>query len=163
MSAVPSSPPAEGLVSLARTAALDVRALVAEAGRRLRTRLVEDGRLSAPRLDTEQHAAHALAWLATYATAIGELAAYAERMTAEGRFGETESLLVRIGMGEYLDQAFSGIPMSQVETARLADLGVKNREAARYRTDAIETLIEEAMRIAAEYDGPSGAPAVGVS
>jgi (2S)-methylsuccinyl-CoA dehydrogenase len=144
MSAVPSSaPPSEDLVSLARTAALDIQVLSAEAGRRLRAKLVEDGRLSTARLDEEQHAAHALAWLSTYATAIGELASFAERLTGDGRFGETEALLVRIGIGEYLDQVFSGIPMSQVETARLADLGIPYREAARFRTNAIDTLIEE--------------------
>jgi (2S)-methylsuccinyl-CoA dehydrogenase len=130
-------------MSLARTAASDVQALVAEAGRRLRPRVAEAGRFSPALLDAEQHAAHALAWLSTYATAIGELASYAERLSNEGRFGETEALLVRIGTGEYLDQVFSGIPMSQVETARLADLGLPARDAARFRTDAIETLIEE--------------------
>ena len=36
----------------------------------------------------------------------------------EGRFGETEELLVRIGLGEYLDQIFGGIPMSQGEIVR---------------------------------------------
>ena len=144
MSALPSSaPPSEDLVSLARTAALDIQVLSAEAGRRLRATLVEDGRLSTARLDAEQHAAHSLAWLSTYATAIGELASFTERLTGEGRFGETEALLVRIGIGEYLDQVFSGIPMSQVETARLTDLGIPYREAARFRTDAIDTLIEE--------------------
>ena len=144
MSALPSSaPPSEDLVSLARAAALDIQVLSAEAGRRLRAKLVEDGRLSTARLDAAQHAAHALAWLSTYATAIGELASFAERLTGEGRFGETEALLVRIGIGEYLDQVFSGIPMSQVETARLADLGIPYRDAARFRTDAIDTLIEE--------------------
>jgi (2S)-methylsuccinyl-CoA dehydrogenase len=144
MSAAPSSAvPLGDLVSVARTAATDVQALVAEAGRRLRPRVAEAGRLSPALLDAEQHAAHALAWLSTYATAIGELASYAERLSNEGRFGETEALLVRIGTGEYLDQVFSGIPMSQVETARLADLGLPARDAARFRTDAIETLIEE--------------------
>ncbi|MDB5558132.1 MAG: Isovaleryl-CoA dehydrogenase, partial [Enterovirga sp.] len=142
MSPAISAEPTEDLVALARIAARDLQALVAEAGRRVRARLLEDGRLSNARLDAEQHAAHALAWLSTYAAAIGELAAYAERLTAEGRFGETEALLVRIGLGEYLDQAFSGIPMSQVETGRLADLGLRPREAAGFRTDAIETLIE---------------------
>jgi (2S)-methylsuccinyl-CoA dehydrogenase len=144
MSAAPSlAQPAEDLASLAGVAAMDLRALVGEAGRRLRARLVTDGRVSTALLDAEQHAAHALAWLSTYATAIGELAAYAERMTREGRFGETEALLVRVGMGEYLDQIFSGIAMSQAETARLADIGLPNGEAARFRTEAIETLIEE--------------------
>ena len=87
MSAAPSlAQPGEDLASLARVAALDLQALVGEAGRRLRARLVTDGRVSTALLDAEQHAAHALAWLSTYATAIGELAAYAERMTREGRF-----------------------------------------------------------------------------
>ena len=34
-----------------------------------------------------------LAWLATYAEAIKQMAAYAERLTADGRFGEMEALL----------------------------------------------------------------------
>ncbi|NNM71996.1 acyl-CoA dehydrogenase family protein [Enterovirga aerilata] len=164
--ASPTPRPVGDLASLSRTAAPDLHALVAEAGRRLRSKLLEGGRLSPARLDAEQHAAHALAWLSTYATAIGELAAYAERMAAEGRFGETEELLVRIGMGEYLDQAFSGIPMSQVETARLADLGLVAREAARFRTDAIETLIEAGNTPAnrarlAELIGQTGGGVVG--
>jgi (2S)-methylsuccinyl-CoA dehydrogenase len=131
------------LSDLAQDAAASVDALVAEAGRRVRARVVENGRVSAARLDAEQHAAHGLAWLATYATAIRELAAYAERLSADGRFGETEDLLVRIGLGEYLEQVFSGIPMSQVETARLSAFGLGGREAARYRAEAVEALIED--------------------
>ena len=42
----------------------------------------------------------------------------------EGRFGETEGLLTRIGLGEYLAQVFGGIPMSQGEIVRLADFGL---------------------------------------
>ena len=42
----------------------------------------------------------------------------------EGRFGETEDLLVRIGIGEYLDQVFGGIPMSQGEMVRPHALGL---------------------------------------
>jgi (2S)-methylsuccinyl-CoA dehydrogenase len=128
--------------ALATEAVADLRALVAEAGRKVRARVTEDGRLSAALIEREQHAAHALAWLSTYAAAVAELVEYAARLAAEGRFGETEDLLCRIGIGEYLDQVFSGIPMSQVETARLADLGLPPREAARFRTDAIEVLIE---------------------
>lgn len=142
MSASPALPLPDDLPTEARRAAGDAGALVAEAGRRLRGRLVENGRVAAAKLDAEQHAAHALAWAATYETALRELAAYADRMEGEGRLGEPETLLVRIGMGEYLDQLFSGIPMSQLETARLADLGLSARETARFRTDAVETLIE---------------------
>ena len=45
----------------------------------------------------------------------GSCVAYAERMQAEGKFGEIEDLQVRIGFGEYLAQILGGIPMSQGE------------------------------------------------
>ena len=135
-------PPSADLVSLAREGAAAASDLVAEASRRVRARLVENGRISQQKLDEEQHATHALAWAATYSIALRELAAYAERLAGEGRLGEAESLIVRIGMGEYLEQLFSGIPMSQLETARLSDLGLPAREAARFRTEAVESLIE---------------------
>ncbi len=138
-SAIRTSEPS--LADLARQGAEDAAALVAEGSRRLRATLLRDGRLAPEKLDAGQHAAHALAWAATYATALRELAAYAGRMEEEGRLGETETLLVRIGMGEYLDQLFSGIPMSQLETARLGALGLSAREAAGFRTDAVEELV----------------------
>ena len=76
----------------------------------VRERVSENGKLSANRIEAEQHAVHGLAWLATYVEAIKEMAAYATRMQEEGRFGETEQLLTRIGLGEYLAQIFSGHP-----------------------------------------------------
>jgi (2S)-methylsuccinyl-CoA dehydrogenase len=131
------------LAQVADEAARDVAALVAEATRQVRTRVVTEGRVSAERLEAEQHAAHGLAWLATYAEGIRQLAAYAARMRGEGRLAETEELLVRIGVGEYLDQVFGGIPMSQGEIVRLSALGVPARDVARFRTDAVESLIAE--------------------
>jgi (2S)-methylsuccinyl-CoA dehydrogenase len=134
--------PAPDLVALAGEAARAAADLVAEASRRVRARVAVEGRVSAERLEGEQHAAHGLAWLATYAEALRELAAYAGRLSAEGRFGETEDLLVRIGMGEYLDQMFGGIPMSQAEIVRPAALGLSARDLMRFRTEAVETLID---------------------
>ncbi len=131
------------LVSLAHEAARTAAELLAEATRRVRAKVAPDGQVSAAKLELEQHAAHGLAWLATYAECLRELAAYAERLSAAGRFGETEDLLVRIGMGEYLDQIFGGIPMSQVEIVRPSALGLSARDLARFRTDAVETLIAE--------------------
>ena len=55
---------------------------------------------------------------------VRQLAAYAERMHAGGGLGETEELLVEIGIGEYLAQIQGGIPMSQGEIVRPADLGL---------------------------------------
>ena len=141
MTALPAAAGSTEIVALCRTAAEDMANLVAEAGRRLRSRVTVDGRLSPKRLEAEQHAAHGLAWLATYAEAIRELAAYAARQTEAGRFGEIEELLVRLGIGEYLDQVFGGIAMSQGETVRLHAFGLAARDAAGFRTDAIEALI----------------------
>ena len=97
--------------------------MLARAAERLRPRVSDGGALSAEKLEREQHATHGLAWLATYVEAIREMAGYARRMQAEGRYGETEALLTRIGLGEYLAQIFGGIAMNQGEIVRLADFG----------------------------------------
>jgi (2S)-methylsuccinyl-CoA dehydrogenase len=169
MTAVPAAADTPHFATLAGLAAKDAAALIAEARRRVRAEVVADGRISAERLEAEQHAAHGLAWLATYAEAIRELAAYAERLSGEGHFGETEELLARIGIGEYLDQIFGGIPMSQGEMVRPHALGLSGRDLARYRTEAIESLIETGntpgnrARLVALIRATQGAPTIGDS
>jgi (2S)-methylsuccinyl-CoA dehydrogenase len=118
-----------------------VDALFADARRAVAERVMQDGRAVPRALDREQRATHGLAWLATYVEALRQLAAYAERLTASGDFGEIEELLVRIGAGEYLAQIFGGIPMSQGEIVRLADLGLPPAAAAARMTPAVEHLI----------------------
>ena len=115
----------DALLPLTQAAARDVTALVASATDTLRTRVTEDGRISASALEHDQFAAHALSWLATYEQSLKQLAAWAERASAAGQFGEMEQLIAQIGFGEYLSQIAGGIPMSQNETARLSDIGVE--------------------------------------
>src|ERR1700733_13876591 len=50
-----------------------VETLLARASASLRERLSENGRLGAAKIEREQHAAHGLAWLATYAEAIKQM------------------------------------------------------------------------------------------
>jgi (2S)-methylsuccinyl-CoA dehydrogenase len=107
----------------------------------LRERVSENGKLNADRIEAEQHAVHGLAWLATYVEAIKEMAGYAWRMQEEGRFRDTEQLLTRIGLGEYLAQVFGAIPMNQGEIVRLADFGLEPHEIAPFRNEAVEALI----------------------
>ena len=84
----------------------------AEAATTLRERAVEavvakvasGGKIDAEALEREQHAAHGLAWIATYVEALRQLASYAGRLDGEGRFGEMERLLAQIGAAEYLSQ-----------------------------------------------------------
>ncbi len=115
--------------------------MLARATAALRQKVSRDGKLDAAGIEAEQHAAHGLAWLATYAQAVREMAAYARRLRAERRFGETEELLTRIGLGEYLAQAFGGLPMNQSEFVRPADFGLDEGAVAGLRGGAVADLI----------------------
>jgi (2S)-methylsuccinyl-CoA dehydrogenase len=136
-----SSNSARGTHDLVTEGARAAEALLADATAALRARLAPDGRLAAAAIDREQHAAHGLAWLATYVEALRQLAAYAERLTGAGRFGAAEDLLVRVGSGEYLAQIFGGIPMSQTEIVRLPALGLTDERIAARMTPPVRELI----------------------
>jgi (2S)-methylsuccinyl-CoA dehydrogenase len=118
-----------------------IEALLARAVASVRERVTREGKLHSGALEAEQHAAHGLAWLATYVESVRQMAAYAERLKAEGRYGETEDLLTRIGVGEYLAQAFSGIPMNQGEFVRPADFGLDEEAVAKLKRGAVAELI----------------------
>jgi (2S)-methylsuccinyl-CoA dehydrogenase len=90
--------------------------------------------LDPARIDAEQRRLHGFAWVATVVEGLTQLAAWAERLAAAGRLGEGESLIVRIGFGEYLAQLIGGVPMSQNEFARPTDLGA-NAAADALRAD----------------------------
>jgi (2S)-methylsuccinyl-CoA dehydrogenase len=129
------------LLPLLLEASDSVQALLAEAAGTVRAKVTEDGKVSAAALEREQHAVHGYAWLATYVESIRQLAAYSGRMIEAGRFGDLEELLVRVGSGEYLAQIFGGIPMSQGEMLRLADLGLAEQKISARITPAIKELI----------------------
>jgi (2S)-methylsuccinyl-CoA dehydrogenase len=129
------------LAASARAAAMAAQALLADATIAVRNRVMRDAKISGPAMDQEQRATHGLAWLATYVEAVSQLAAYTERMQGAGRFGEPEDLLVRIGLGEYLAQIVGGIPMSQGEIVRPADLALSATQVAARLTPVIEDLI----------------------
>jgi (2S)-methylsuccinyl-CoA dehydrogenase len=103
----------------------------------LKARVSKGERISNGALEADQHAAHGLAWAATYAESLREMADWARRTSAEGRFGEMERLICRIGFGEYLAQLRGGLPMSQGEMVRLSELGVS------LESDAVDSLIAE--------------------
>jgi len=131
------------LIAGAEEALGAVDGLVARATAAIRAKVAPEGRVEARLVEAEQRAAHGLAWFATYAESLRQLAAYGRRLEAAGRFGEIEALIVRIGFGEYLAQVFGGLPMSQNEIVRLADLGVAAADVAAARTAPVEALIAE--------------------
>jgi (2S)-methylsuccinyl-CoA dehydrogenase len=140
---MPRSLPEAGydLIAMAQDALGAIETLLADAIVKVRQRVAVDGH-TVPRLfDREQRATHGLAWLAAYVEAVRQFAAYAERIHAAGNLDEIEELLARIGLGEYLAQIFGGIPISQGEILRLADLGFSRAEIEARMTPLVEALI----------------------
>ncbi len=116
------------LVTHLDQAARAAEGVFAKARARVAARLAPGGRPDSKVLDHEQHVAHGLSWLVTYATVLREMANFATRMTGAGRFGETEQLTAQILAGEYLNQIAGGIPMNQGEFARVTELGLTRNE-----------------------------------
>jgi len=142
-------------------------ALFARARAAVGAKVSAEGRVSAAALEREQFAAHGLAWMATYVEALRQLASYAARMTAEGRFGELEALMVQAAFGEYLSQLAGGVPMSQGEIVRPRDLGLSREDERAFLAAGVTRLIDAGntapvrARLAALIAGQAGAATFG--
>ncbi len=129
------------LVALSREAARAAETLLAKAKAAVRGLVTVENHPVDRLLDREQRATHGLAWLATYVEAIRQLSAYAERMHDDGTLGEIEELIVQIGFGEYFAQIQGGIPMSQGEIVRPADVGLSGLKVAERLAGPLEGLM----------------------
>nr|WP_319948984.1 acyl-CoA dehydrogenase family protein [uncultured Shimia sp.] len=129
------------LLSLTGAAVAPVEALVATATDSVRTTVSADGRVSGALIEENQGSAHGLSWLATYGQALKQMQAWAERLQSDGKFGEIEQIIHQIAFGEYLAQIKGGIPMSQGEILRVADMGLSQDALAVMSTPQIDTLI----------------------
>jgi (2S)-methylsuccinyl-CoA dehydrogenase len=138
------APATQELISLLDDAAEAATNLRDRATQGVAAKVASGGKIDGAALEREQHAAHGLAWLATYVEALRQLADYAKRMQGEGRFGEMESLLAQIGAGEYLSQLAGGVMMSQGEFARLHELGVAEKDQTAFLTPSVRALIRGA-------------------
>ena len=112
------------MLAKTRRAADELSGLFETARQQMKSQIVVDGKTSGKLLEDNQDAAHGLAWLATYATAMQQMQNWAEKLESDGEFGEIEQLLHQIGCSEYHAQILGGIPMSQGEFARLRDIGL---------------------------------------
>jgi len=129
------------LLTLTKAAVAPAEALLDQAKSAVRDAVTADGRISGALLEEHQAAAHGLSWLATYVESLRQMQNWAERLQADGKFGEIEQLIHQIAFGEYLAQLRGGIPMSQGEIIRLNDIGV---DAAGLNTPEIDTLAAKA-------------------
>ena len=132
----------DDLLALTAAAVAPVEAILARATETVRAKVAEGGRVSNTLVEENQTAAHGLAWLATYAQSLRQMQAWAERMQAEGKFGETEALIHQIAFGEYLWQIYGGIQMNQGEIVRLQDLGLGQEDQRGLMEPAIQTLTQ---------------------
>jgi len=138
---MPASPLLSGLSALVAEAVGPSTALLARATETVRAQVSANGKVNAALLDDHQRAAHGLAWLATYVEALRQMQAWAARLEAEGRLGEMEQLILQIGAGEYLCQIAGGIPMTQGEILRPADMGLTAVDLAAFATPAVVALM----------------------
>ncbi len=114
-----------------REAHARVAELVPQAIAHLRVKLAGDR--TAEAFDREQHLAHGISWLATYAETFAGLVDHAERLSAEGACGDTDQLLARVLAGDYLNQIAGGIALNQQEVIRPHELGLAEAGLAAIR------------------------------
>jgi (2S)-methylsuccinyl-CoA dehydrogenase len=110
--------------------------LYAAALGRLRAAVAPEGKVRGDLVERHQTQAHGVAWLATYVEALRQMRAWADRLEAAGTCGEMERLILQIATGEYCAQIAGGIPMSQGEIVRPADMGLTPAEVAAFAAAA---------------------------
>ena len=114
--------PMQDTLSLAGAAVEAARAYARAAQRLCHAAVTVAGRVDPALVEAAQRQVHGFAWVATVTEGMAQLTAWAHRLAAAGRLGEGEGLLLQIGLGEYLAQLLGGLPMSQNEIVRPADL-----------------------------------------
>lgn len=135
-----TQPVLDNLLALTKAAVPAAEDVLANATARVRAAVSEDGRVSGAMLEEHQAAAHALAWLATYVEALRQMQKWAEALEAEGKFGQMEKLIHQIAFGEYLWQMSGGIPMSQGEIAKPAEMYLEPEDMAPFAAEEVMTL-----------------------
>jgi (2S)-methylsuccinyl-CoA dehydrogenase len=122
----------------------DAEALLTRARANLALKVGRDGAIDAARLDAEQLAAHAFAWMATYVAALRQLREWAGRLDAAGELRDAQRLILAVGFGEYLAQITGGIAMGQGEIARPQDLGLADADLVSLRNSPLVAGLGEA-------------------
>jgi (2S)-methylsuccinyl-CoA dehydrogenase len=115
-------------------------------------RLAPSGRIDPALAEKEQRRLHGLAWTATVVEGLTQLSAWGARLEASGALGAGEALILRIGFGEYLAQLLGGLPMSQNEFVRPADLDAGSAAAVLACDPAVRQFLKDGNSIAARAD-----------
>ncbi|MCO5091221.1 acyl-CoA dehydrogenase family protein [Bosea sp. (in: a-proteobacteria)] len=129
------------LAGLLRRACDAASRYLSEARLTVAGRVMAGERIDSQALDREQRAVHGLAWIATLVTALDKSAVWAERLVERDGLRAAEMLALKIGFGEYLAQLVAGLPMSQNEIVRPAELGLDAAAARLASEDAVALLL----------------------
>jgi len=130
------------LVAVIKDASAAVDAYVDVARGKCREALTKaDGRPDRAALERQQHMAHGLSWLGTYAETLRQTAEWAARLEQECKFSTTEALLTQILFSEYCAQLIGGVPMNQGEVIRPHELGIVAEADALFATPVVQQLI----------------------
>ena len=138
-----SMPILGNVLGLARETVEPLETLNQKAIDKLRDLVTIDGKVSSSMIETNQSAAHGVAWLATYTESISQMVKWAENLSQEKKFGQAEQLLLQIGVGEYLGQIIGGIMMSQGEIFRLNDIGLSTLDLSDFQTQEVQELLSK--------------------
>ena len=133
------------LLTQLQAATAAAQALLAAARQEVTRRCAPAGRAEPALLTQHQRALHGLAWMATTVQAIDTAAAWAGKLAERGALGEGEELVLVIGVGEYLAQLAGGIPMSQTEIFRPAEIGLVAAAAALAADAGCAALLARAL------------------
>jgi (2S)-methylsuccinyl-CoA dehydrogenase len=137
-----NSPILPDLLATTAAAVPPVTAVLQAATEAVRELVSAEGRVSGKLLEANQTAAHGLAWFATYEQSLRQMQSWAEKLTADGKFGELEQLIHQIAFGEYLWQIYGGIQMNQGEVIRLQDLGLSQDGQRALMEPSVMTLCQ---------------------
>jgi len=133
-----------GLTLLLREAASAAQLFVAEAKPAVRAAITgASGKIDRGLADEHQHQVHGYGWYAAYAELLNQVAGWAERLEAEGQFGEIEALLAQLLASEYCAQLVGGVPMNQGEIVRPAHLVTDRAVLNRLYSNGLMKLMVE--------------------
>jgi (2S)-methylsuccinyl-CoA dehydrogenase len=150
ITALPLSDQSDDDVLATCAAALDaVDTYVAQTRVALAALVAPAGKWDNAKATQHQHVSHGMAWLATYATGLRALLAWARSLHESAALGPLEKLILAAAFGEYLNQIAGGLPMSQVETVRPTDFGLQDEAAIIFDTEPCRQLRRDGFNTAA--------------
>lgn len=133
------------VLDLADAALLAARGYLTSARQAVLTMVSRNGKPDTGLIERRQRAVHGFAWAATVVEGLAQTLGWARRLQARGRLGAGETAILQIAFGEYLAQLLGGLPMSQNEIVRPADLGAEAPARTLANHPAVIALIEAGL------------------